>query len=147
MLKHLVVSNIIPTFAEQMRNNNKFNTLKQQSIMETVNNNKVMNNNDAFSAMIQRGAYDGFSNEPDMETVYSGIFNSMDEALDTAKSKIDECIENDLEDWGYEDDETCFNDIKVEKTGSTAKIYADTVEDVDPEDRVFYVGNIVKVNN
>lgn len=115
--------------------------------METVNN-KAMNNNVAFSAMIQKGTYDGFSNEPDMETVYGGVFNSMDEAVNAVKSKINECIENDLEDWGYEeDDETCFNDIKVEKTNNTAKVYADTVEDVDPEDRVFYVGNIVKVNN
>ena len=142
----MVVSFLSPTFAEQLINNNKFNPLKQQSIMETVNNNKAMNNN-TFSATIQKGTYDGFSNEPDMEVVYSGVFNSMDEAVNAVKSKIDKNIENDLEDWGYEDDETCFNDIKVEKTGNTAKIYADTVEDVDPEDRVFYVGNIVKVNN
>lgn len=114
--------------------------------METVNN-KAMNNNGVFSAMIQKGTYDGFSNEPDMEAVYGGVFNSMNEAVNAVKSKIDEEIGKDLEDWGYEDDETCFNDIKVKKTGNTAKVYADTVEDVDPEDRVFYVGNIVKVNN
>ena len=144
----MVVSFLLPTFAEQLRNNNKFNLSKQQSIMKTVNNNKAMNNNGAFSAMIQKGTYDGFSNEPDMETVYGGVFNSMDEAVNAVKSKINEEISKDLEEWGYEEDDgTCFNDIKVEKTNNTAKIYADTVEDVDPEDRVFYVGNIVKVNN
>ena len=99
-----------------------------------------------FIGTIDRTSYNDMMQDPDIFIVYGNVFNEREEAINVLTDKINELIGNDLSNWGYGESETCFGNIypSENKDGEIDQLFVETDGHIDPEDRVCYIGHIIK---